>query len=217
MTNIVQVPRQLDQREEIITRAAGILKHGGQVIFPTEHSYAIAVNAFDVEAVANLNALRDAPAGTALSVMVGSPRTLSGIASEIPLAADLLVAALWPGLLTLVLPTSRSLAWDLGDGGALGKVAIRMPLHPLAIEILRAVGPLAVTTAALSGAPTPLEVGLLAPEITDSVELILDAGVLPAGSPSTIIDLSTDPPQLLREGAYTRDQLRAIVPDLVLD
>lgn len=217
MTNVIEVPHLLDQRAEIVTRAAGILKRGGQVIFPTEHSYAIAVDAFDVEAVANLNVLRGVPAGTALSVMVGSPRTLSGIAREIPPVGDLLVAALWPGLLTLVLRPSLGLAWDLGDGGALGQVAIRMPLHPLAIEILRAAGPLAVTTAAMVGAPTPLEVGSLAPEIADSVELILDVGALPAGLASTILDLSADPPRLLREGAYTRDQLRAIAPDLVLD
>jgi L-threonylcarbamoyladenylate synthase len=217
MTNIVQVPLLLDEREEIITRAASILRRGGQVVFPTEHSYAIAVDAFNAEAVAELNTLRGAPEGTALSVMVGSPRTLSGIAKDIPPVADLLIAALWPGLLTLVVPTSSGLAWDLGDGGALGKVAVRMPLHPLAIEILRATGPLAVTTAAPVGTPAPLEVGLLAEAIADSVELILDVGPLPAGLASTIIDLATDPPCLLREGAYTRERLRQIAPDLVLD
>lgn len=217
MTNIIQVPLLLDRREEIITRAAGILKRGGQVIFPTEHSYAIAVDAFNVRAVAELNALRGAPAGTALSVMVGSPRTLSGIAREIPPVGDLLVAALWPGLLTLVLPTSMGLGWDLGDAGALGRVAVRMPLNPLAIEILRATGPLAVTTAALAGEPPPLEVGLLGQAMSDSAEVILDIGPLPAGLASTMIDLTTEPATLLREGAYTRDQLRAIAPDLVLD
>lgn len=217
MTPIIQVPLLLDEREEIITRAAGVLKRGGQVVFPTEHSYAIAVDAFNVGAVAELNALRGAPAGTALSVMVGSPRTLSGIAREIPPVGDLLVAALWPGLLTLVLPTSLGLAWDLGDAGALGTVAVRMPLHPLAIEILRATGPLAVTVAALVGEPTPLEVGQITEAIVDSVELILDVGPLSLGLPSTMIDLTTEPPTLLREGAYTRDQLRAIAPDLVLD
>jgi L-threonylcarbamoyladenylate synthase len=216
-TNIVRVPLLLDEREEIITRAAGILRRGGQVVFPTEHSYAIAVDAFNVEAVAELNVLRGASTGTALSVMVGSPRTISGIAREIPPVGDLLIAALWPGLLTLVLPTSLGLAWDLGDGGALGKVAVRMPLHPLAIEILKATGPLAVTTAAPVGAPAPLEVGLMAEVITDSVELILDVGTLSTGPASTIIDLATDPPRLLREGAYTRDRLRAVAPDLVLD
>ena len=217
MTNIIKVPPRLDQREELVTRAAGILKRGGQVIFPTEHSYAIAVDAFNIKAVAELNALRGATAGTVLSVMVGSPRTLSGITREIPPVGDLLVAALWPGLLTLVMPTSLGLAWDLGDGGALGRVAVRMPLHPLAIEILRATGPLAVTTAAPVGAPAPLEVELLSETITDSVELILDVGTLSAGLPSTIIDLTTEPPKLLREGAHTLEALRAIAPDLVLD
>ena len=217
MTNVIQVPEQIDQREEIVARTVGILKRGGQVIFPTEHSYAIAVDAFDVEAVAKLNTVRGAPSGTALSVMVASPRTLSGIAREIPPEGDLLIAALWPGLLTLILPTSFGLAWDLGDGGWLGKVAVRMPLHPLALEIIRAFGPLAVTMAGLAGAPAPIEVGSLSSEIFESAELILDVGALPAGPVSTIIDLATDPPELLREGAYSRDALRAIAPDLVLE
>ena len=217
MTSVVQVPERIDQRDEIVARTVGILKRGGQVIFPTEHSYAIAVDAFDTEAVAKLNTLRGAPEGTALAVMVGSPRTLSGIAREISPEAELLIAALWPGLMTVILPTSFGLAWDLGDGGWLGKVAVRMPLHPMALEIIRAFGPLAVTSAALAGAPSPLEVRSLTPEIFESAELILDVGVLPAGPLSTIIDLATDPPELLREGAYTRSALRAIAPDLVLE
>jgi len=127
------------------------------------------------------------------------------------------VAALWPGLLTLVLPTSLGLAWDLGDSGELDSVAVRMPLHPLAIEILKATGPLAVTTAAPVGAPAPLEVALLAQAMVEAAELILDVGALPAGLPSTIIDLTVDPPKMLREGAYSRQVLKAIAPDLVLD
>ena len=97
MTNIIQVPERIDQREEIIARTVGILKRGGQVIFPTEHSYAIAVDAFDTGAVAELNTLRGASGGTSLAIMVASPRTLSGIAREMPPEADLLIAALWPG------------------------------------------------------------------------------------------------------------------------
>jgi L-threonylcarbamoyladenylate synthase len=217
LTNIVQVPLLIHEREAIVTRAAGILKRGGQVVFPTEHCYAIAVDAFNVEAVGEVNLLRRAATGTALSVMIGSPRTLSGIAREIPPMGDLLIAALWPGLLTLVFPTSFGLGWDLGDGGVLGKVAVRMPLHPLALAILRETGPLAVTTAAPQGAEAPLEVEALAQSIADSVELILDAGALPAGPPSTIIDLSTGQPTLIREGAYTRERLGQIAPDLVLD
>lgn len=217
MTNIIKVPSRIDQREEIVTRTAGVLKRGGQVIFPTEHSYAIAVDAFNAEAVAELNSLRGAPAGTALPVMIGSPRTLTGIARDIPLAGDLLVAALWPGLLTLVLPTSLGLAWDLGDGGALGSVAVRMPLHPLALDVLRATGPLAVTVAAPAGGTAPLSIDMLAQSIANSAELILDVGPLPAGLPSTMIDLTVDPPRLLRAGAYSFEALSAIAPDLVLD
>jgi len=217
MTNIVQVPTRLDQRAEIITRAVGILKRGGQVIFPTEHSYAIAVDAFNVRAVAELNELRGAPVGTALSVMIGSPRTLSGISREIPAVGDLLVSAFWPGLLTLVIRPSLGLAWDLGDEGALDSVAVRMPLHPLAIEILKATGPLAVTTAAPTGSPGPLEVESLSSSMFHAVELILDVGPLSPGPTSTIIDLTVEVPRILRQGAYSREVLAAISPDLVLD
>jgi len=217
MINVVEVPALVDEREEVITRAAGILKRGGQIIFPTEHSYAIAVDAFNVEAVADLNSLRGAQAGTALPVMIGSPRTLSGIARDISPVAEELISAFWPGLLTLIVAPSPGLAWDLGDGGILGQVAVRMPLHPLAIEILRATGPLAVTAASPAGAPVPREIDALAQEISESAELILNLGKLATGPVSTIIDVSVEPPRLLREGAYTLDELKAIAPSLVLD
>lgn len=217
MINVVEVPALIDGREEIITRTAGILKRGGQIIFPTEHSYAIAVDAFNVGAVADLNSLRGAQPGTALPVMVGSPRTLSGIARDISPVAEELISSCWPGLLTLIVTPSPGLAWDLGDGGALGQVAVRMPLHPLAIEILRATGPLAVTTASLAGAPTPREIDALGQEVSESAEMILNLGTLASGPLSTIIDVTVDPPRLIREGAYTLDELKVIAPNLVLD
>lgn len=217
MINVVEVPALIDDREEIITRTAGILKRGGQIIFPTEHSYAIAVDAFNVGAVADLNALRGANPGTALPVMVGSPRTLSGIARDISPVTEELISSCWPGLLTLIVAPSPGLAWDLGDGGALGQVAVRMPLHPLAIEILRATGPLAVTTASLAGAPIPREVDALGQEVSESAEMILNLGTLAPGPLSTIIDVTVDPPRLIREGAYTIDELKVIAPNLVLD
>jgi tRNA threonylcarbamoyl adenosine modification protein (Sua5/YciO/YrdC/YwlC family) len=123
--------------------------------------------------------------------------------------------AFWPGLLTLLLPPQPTLAWDLPNGAPL---AVRMPLHPVALALLAASGPLVVTTANLRGLPAPADVDDALAQLGDSVALALDAGDLTdeSGLPSTVVDLTGDAPRVVRMGSVSLDALRGACP-AVLD
>jgi tRNA threonylcarbamoyl adenosine modification protein (Sua5/YciO/YrdC/YwlC family) len=130
----------------------------------------------------------------------------------VPQAARDLVDAFWPGALTLVLRHAATLAWDLGD--TKGTVAVRMPLDRVALAVLERTGPLAVSSANRSGMPPAVEAAEAEQQLGTSVEVYLDGG--PAGDPvpSTIVDLTGDAPRVLRLGALSVEELRAVVPDL---
>ena len=137
-------------------------------------------------------------------VLVGSWSTIDGLVLSVPRAARDLIEAFWPGGLSLVLPHAPSLAWDLGQ--TKGTVMLRMPLHPVALELLRDVGPMAVSSANVSGQPPAGDAAMAEGQLGDSVEVYLDGG--PSGEPvaSTIVDLTADEPRILRAG---RDHRRA--------
>jgi tRNA threonylcarbamoyl adenosine modification protein (Sua5/YciO/YrdC/YwlC family) len=145
-------------------------------------------------------------------VLVGSPRTVEGLATDITDAGRRLVEAFWPGALTIVVNQQPSLAWDLGDTD--GTVALRMPLHPVAIELLVMVGPMAVSSANRSGEPPASTCDEAVAQLGDAVRVYLDGG--PSGDPvpSSIVDLTGPVPLLLRAGAVDLDTLRTVVPDL---
>ena len=145
-------------------------------------------------------------------VLVGAPRTLDGIATGLTQTARDLVEAFWPGGLTLVATAQPSLRWDLGDTG--GTVAVRMPLHPVALELLRATGPMGVSSANLSGRPAPATCDEAVEQLGESVSIYLDGG--PAGDPlaSTIVDVTGVVPRVQRLGAIGLDVLREVAPDL---
>jgi L-threonylcarbamoyladenylate synthase len=143
---------------------------------------------------------------------VGSPRTLDGIATRLGETARALVEAFWPGGLTVVATAQPSLRWDLGDTG--GTVAVRMPLHPVAIELLQATGPMAVSSANISGRPPATTADEAVEQLGDVVAVYLDGG--PSGDPvpSTIVDVTGAVPRLLRVGALSVDLLREVAGDL---
>ena len=134
-------------------------------------------------------------------VLVGSWSTIDGLVLGVPPTARELIEAFWPGGLSLVLPHAPSLNWDLGD--TRGTVMLRMPLHPVALELLRDVGPMAVSSANVSGQPPAATAGEARAQLGDAVAVYLDGG--PSGEPvaSTIVDLTADQPRLLRAGAVS--------------
>jgi tRNA threonylcarbamoyl adenosine modification protein (Sua5/YciO/YrdC/YwlC family) len=145
-------------------------------------------------------------------VLVGSRHTLDGLVTRMPPAARDLVAAFWPGALTIVVEQAPSLQWDLGDTG--GTVAVRMPLHPVALEVLRVTGPMAVSSANLTGQPPALTAEQARDQLSYKVSVYLEAGECPSPVPSTIVDVTGDRPRLLRAGAITAEQLREVVGEV---
>ncbi|MFD5620253.1 L-threonylcarbamoyladenylate synthase [Streptomyces yangpuensis] len=199
-------------RKTGLREAASAVRRGELVVLPTDTLYGIGADAFSPEAVHDLLAAKGRGRGMPTPVLIGSPNTLHGLVTDFSEQAWELVDAFWPGALTLVAKHQPSLAWDLGDTH--GTVAVRMPLHPVAIELLTEVGPMAVSSANLSGHPAPEDCDAAREMLGDSVSVYLDGGPTPGIEPSSIVDVTGKVPVLLRAGALSADQLREVVPDL---
>jgi L-threonylcarbamoyladenylate synthase len=145
--------------------------------------------------------------------LVGSRHTLDGLVYSLPKAAHDLADAFWPGALTIMVEHSPSLQWDLGETG--GVVGVRMPLHPVALEVLREVGPMAVTTANKIGGPAPTTAEEAREQLEYSVRVYLEAGAAADPAPSTIVDVTGDTPRVMRTGAIPWEKLRDVVPDIL--
>ncbi|MDV9187947.1 L-threonylcarbamoyladenylate synthase [Streptomyces sp. SR27] len=195
-----------------LREAASAVRRGELVVLPTDTVYGIGADAFSSEAVADLLAAKGRGRNMPTPVLIGSPNTLHGLVTDFSEQAWELVDAFWPGALTLVARHQPSLQWDLGD--TRGTVAIRMPLHPVAIELLTEVGPMAVSSANLTGHPAPEDCDAAQGMLGDSVSVYLDGGPTPGIVPSSIVDVTGKVPVLLREGALSPEELRKVVPDL---
>ncbi|WP_340376168.1 L-threonylcarbamoyladenylate synthase [Streptomyces sp. SS7] len=195
-----------------LREAASAVRRGELVVLPTDTVYGIGADAFSKEAVGDLLEAKGRGRNMPTPVLIGSPNTLHGLVTDFSELAWELVDAFWPGALTLVAKHQPSLQWDLGD--TRGTVAVRMPLHPVAIELLTEVGPMAVSSANLTGHPAPENCDYAQEMLGDSVSVYLDGGPTPGNVPSSIVDVSREVPLLLREGAITADELRKVVPDL---
>jgi tRNA threonylcarbamoyl adenosine modification protein (Sua5/YciO/YrdC/YwlC family) len=195
-----------------LREAASAVRRGELVVLPTDTVYGIGADAFSKEAVGDLLEAKGRGRNMPTPVLIGSPNTLHGLVTDFSELAWELVDAFWPGALTLVAKHQPSLQWDLGD--TRGTVAVRMPLHPVAIELLTEVGPMAVSSANLTGHPAPENCDEAQEMLGDSVSVYLDGGPTPGNIPSSIVDVSGDVPLLLRAGAITADELRKVVPDL---
>ncbi|HET7900849.1 MAG TPA: L-threonylcarbamoyladenylate synthase [Candidatus Nanopelagicales bacterium] len=204
-----------DSRRLGLDSATSAVRRGELVVLPTDTAYGVGTDAFHAPGIERLLAAKGRGRDFPLPVLVGSPATVDGLTYAVSSAARRLVEAFWPGALTVVVRQAPSLAWDIGD--AAGKVALRMPLHPVAIELLRLTGPLAVTSANRSGAPVPMTAAEAQDQLGEAVTIYLDAGPSPDGVPSTIVDASGEVPVLLRAGAIDVATLREVCPDLVAD
>lgn len=199
-------------RKTGLREAASAVRRGELVVLPTDTVYGVGADAFTPDAVGDLLEAKGRGRNMPTPVLIGSPNTLHGLVTDFQEAAWELVDAFWPGALTLVARHQPSLTWDLGDSER--TVAIRMPLHPVAIELLTEVGPMAVSSANLTGHPTPQECSAAREMLGDSVSVYLDGGPTPAAVPSSIVDVTSKQPRLLRAGAVSVEQLREVVPDL---
>lgn len=198
-----------DQRSTGIAAAVSALKGGGLVVLPTDTVYGIGADAFDNTAVAALLAAKGRGRDMPVGVLVGSWHTIEGLVYTVPDGARELIRAFWPGALSLVVAQAPSLQWDLGD--ARGTVMLRMPLHPVAIELLREVGPMAVSSANVSGRPAAVNAADARDQLGDLVGVYLDAGPSAQQAASTIVDLTGEVPRLLRAGPVSVEQVAEVL------
>jgi tRNA threonylcarbamoyl adenosine modification protein (Sua5/YciO/YrdC/YwlC family) len=199
-------------RATAIADAAAAIRRGELVVLPTDTVYGIGADAFSPNAVRRLLDAKGRGRDVPVPVLVGSWRTVNGLAEDLSDTAKDLIAAFWPGALTLVLRQGAGLTWDLGD--ARGTVAVRMPLHPVAIELLAETGPLAVSSANRHGVEAAMTMNEAQSQLGASVAVYLDGGPSADRTPSTIVDLTGPEPLVLREGAVTTAQLADVVPGL---
>ena len=207
---------------QAVERAAAHVRGGGLLVLPTDTVYGIGALARDAGAVARLLAAKGRGRQMPPPVLVAGPEQLDGVVDDIPSAARALIESCWPGALTLVLAAAPRLSWDLGETG--GTIAVRMPDHPLALALLRATGPMAVTSANRTGRPPttdaasaraalPSRSGAGGPQDV----LVLDGGPTPGPVPSTIVSLVAGPadhaaaPVVLRDGVLSRAALAAVL------
>lgn len=199
-------------RTVALASAAHSIADGQLVVLPTDTVYGIGADAFDADAVAALLAAKGRGRDMPVPVLVGSWTTIDGLVTSVTQRTRDLIEAFWPGGLTLVIEHAPSLAWDLGDGR--GTVAVRMPLHPVAIELLELTGPLAVSSANRTGQPAALTAEQAEQQLGNDVAVYLDGGRATTGIASTIVDVTGEVPKVLRAGAVDLDALREVVPDI---
>ena len=183
-----------------------VLRYGGLVAFPTDTVYGVGALAFHRDAVLRLYTVKGRPTDKAIAVLVGRPSDLSTVAAELNPAAQRLMAKFWPGSLTLVVPKNPALPEEIS---ALPTVGVRMPDHDLARRLLELTGPMAVTSANRSGELSALTATGALEQLSGRIELILDGGRVPGGVPSTVVDITSAAPLVLREGPVSAAEIEA--------
>ncbi len=199
------------QRTRGIASAVRAVRQGKLVVLPTDTVYGLGCDAFSAEAVTALLAAKGRGRDLPVPVLVGSLSTLTGVSAQTGGVIADLVEAFWPGGLTIVCRQQPSLRWDLGDAG--GTVAVRMPLHPVAIEVLRETGPMAVSSANRSGQPAARSGEQARDHLGEAVAVYLDSDPTDDDVPSTIVDVTGPVPRVLRAGAVSLELLREVVPE----
>ncbi|WP_210605305.1 L-threonylcarbamoyladenylate synthase [Brevibacterium oceani] len=204
---------QADIRDLVFDECARVADTGSLLVIPTDTVYGIAADAFSASAVAALLAAKGRGRDMPPPVLVPRSETIFGLIDGVDETLLALTAQFWPGPLTIIANAQPSLDWDLGDTH--GTVAVRMPDDEYALALLARTGPLAVSSANISGRPAAQTADDAQEMLGDDVDIYVDGGVRESGMSSTIIDLSGDTPRIVRSGPITADQLREIVPDLI--
>lgn len=195
MSRIVSLAKD---RDAAVERAAEVLRSGELVVAPTDTIYGLLADAFKPWATARVFQVKQRPRTLPLPILVSRPKQAWALCGGVPDAALRLATAFWPGALTLILPENPELDWDLGERN--GSIALRMPAHDDLIEIIARVGPVAGTSANLSGKATPATAAGVADDLGDAVGLYLDGGPSRGDAGSTIVDLTGDEVVVRREG-----------------
>lgn len=205
MTLVLKLDAEHPQADAI-ERAASIIRSGGLVAFPTETVYGLGADAMNERAIRRIFEAKGRPADNPLIVHICDRAMLDVVTNDVGAKSEALIAVFWPGPLTLVLNRRPEVPDSLSAG--LATVAVRMPRSPIALELIRqAERPIAAPSANLSGRPSPTTAAHVAGDLEGRVDLILDAGATNIGIESTVLDMTSESPMILRPGWVTREQL----------
>ena len=194
-----------------LVEGGAVLRQGGLVAFPTETVYGLGANAWDGVAVEGIFAAKGRPGDNPLIVHIAQKESIEDLVREVPRQAEVLMEAFWPGPLTVILPVSERVPVQVTAG--LDTIALRVPDHPVALGLIRAAGvPVAAPSANTSGRPSPTTARHVMEDLEGRIEMIIDGGATGVGVESTVIDLTTSTPTVLRPGGITLEALRIILP-----
>jgi L-threonylcarbamoyladenylate synthase len=191
-----------------IKQALGVLRNGGIVAFPTDTVYGLGTLAFDNTAIESIYIAKDRPIEKAIPILIGDLNDLEKVADDVPNMALRLTSHFWPGPLTCIVPKKLILPPAVS---ATRTVAVRIPDHPDARALLRAAGPMAVTSANISGGASPSTAQEVYDQLKGRIPLILDGGKTQGGVPSTLADCTGDKPVILREGPISLSELMKVL------
>ena len=191
-----------------IRRALEILQSGGLVAFPTDTVYGVGALAFDQKAIESIYAAKDRPVEKAIPVLIGDKDDLAKVADDVPLVALRLIDRFWPGPLTVLVPKKATLPEAIS---ATSTVGVRVPDHEVARGLLRLAGPMAVTSANISGQASPITARQVLAQLGGRIAMIIDGGETPGGIPSTLVDCMGTEIQILREGPISKEELLSAV------
>lgn len=214
-TEILKVT-DVEKDSAALLRAAEILKNGGLVAMPTETVYGLAADTFNEEAIGNIFKAKGRPQDNPLIVHVSDIEMAKGLVKEFSETAEKLAERFWPGPFTMVLPKADCVPSCVSAG--LDTVAVRMPSNAVARELIKQSGlPLAAPSANLSGSPSPTTAEDVIADLDGKIDAVIMSGRCDVGVESTVISLNVNPPRLLRPGGVTLEQLREVLPDIVID
>ena len=197
-------------RSEHLARGLKSIRDGYVIVVPLEHGYVYACDAFSHFAVRAMHVLRGDGLGVVAQVIIPNVKTAQGLSRSMRDDVQDITNAFWPGLLSINVKPQVGLAWDLGDSGRLDQISLRMPQEGFVLDLLQKSGPLVIAGITNNALPTLLDVERFE---NPGVDVIFDGGHLLAGPRSTVINVSDDGMELIREGAISRESLQKLSPD----
>ena len=214
-TNKVRRIDPANPETDIIAEAAGIIKKGGVVVFPTRSLYGLGADAFNTRAVNRIFHIKQRPANKPILVLIKDKNELDRLSALVPPVATAIMERFWPGRVSLVFQAKEGLSANLTAGTK--KIGIRLPGHNIAYKLVKAAGgPITGTSANLSGSAGCFQINDLDEKIANSVDLILDAGPLKGGIGSTVVDVTGETPRILRQGELSQKDVFNVIDNLDL-
>ncbi|MDD4878653.1 MAG: L-threonylcarbamoyladenylate synthase [Candidatus Nanoarchaeia archaeon] len=211
MTIILKI-RKDNPEKVLVKQAALIIKEGGLVAFPTETVYGLGADAFNSKAVEKIFEAKERPASKALIAHIADKKDVYKLSREVPKEAEMLMNKFWPGPLTIILKKSKIVP-DAATAG-LDTIAIRMPAHNVALALIReAKTPIAAPSANISGMPSPTDAEQVIEYMMGKIDVIIDSGDTDIGVASTVLDMTVNPPLILRQGALSKEEIEMVLKD----